>query len=76
MAGTPGPVAPGAHPVKIPPVRPLYRFFATGLGATMWFFVGVQLIRSSQSAADCPQLMYRAKKDGAVLLGRRHPWDH
>ncbi|KAH6891997.1 hypothetical protein B0T10DRAFT_482770 [Thelonectria olida] len=21
-------------------------------------------------------LMYRAKKEGAVLLGRKHPWDH
>ncbi|KAI5800004.1 hypothetical protein EDC01DRAFT_787125 [Geopyxis carbonaria] len=21
-------------------------------------------------------IMYRAKKDGAVLLGLRHPWDH
>ncbi|KUI58857.1 NADH dehydrogenase [ubiquinone] 1 beta subcomplex subunit 2 [Cytospora mali] len=42
-----------------PPVPPLYRFFATGLGASMWFF-----------------LMYRAKKDGPVFLGWRHPWDH
>lgn len=22
------------------------------------------------------QLFYRAKQDGPVLLGRRHPWDH
>lgn len=21
-------------------------------------------------------LMYRAKKEGAILLGYRHPWDH
>ncbi|KAL0087490.1 hypothetical protein J3Q64DRAFT_1833753 [Phycomyces blakesleeanus] len=21
-------------------------------------------------------MMYRAKQDGAVLLGLRHPWDH
>ncbi|PQE16593.1 hypothetical protein CJF32_00005930 [Rutstroemia sp. NJR-2017a WRK4] len=21
-------------------------------------------------------LMYRAKKDGPVLMGWRHPWDH
>ncbi|KAK0626686.1 hypothetical protein B0T14DRAFT_113468, partial [Immersiella caudata] len=21
-------------------------------------------------------LMYRAKKDGPVLIGRKHPWDH
>ncbi|KUI71327.1 NADH dehydrogenase [ubiquinone] 1 beta subcomplex subunit 2 [Cytospora mali] len=45
--------------VMRPPVPPLYRFFATGLGASMWFF-----------------LMYRAKKDGPVFLGWRHPWDH
>ncbi|EAT83599.1 hypothetical protein HBI56_229430 [Parastagonospora nodorum] len=47
------------HPIHIHPVRPLYRFMATGLGASMWFF-----------------LMYRAKKDGPVLLGWKHPWDH
>ena len=29
----------GKHPVHIHPVRPLYRFAATGLGASMWFFV-------------------------------------
>jgi len=34
-----GPTAPGSHPIKVPPVKPLYKFFATGLGATMWFFV-------------------------------------
>jgi hypothetical protein len=27
------------HPVHIHPVRPFYRFMATGLGASMWFFV-------------------------------------
>ncbi|CAG8024548.1 unnamed protein product [Penicillium salamii] len=48
-----------SHPIHIHPVRPLYRFTATALGASMWFF-----------------LMYRAKKDGAVLLGWKHPWDH
>ncbi|PQE11955.1 hypothetical protein CJF31_00000080 [Rutstroemia sp. NJR-2017a BVV2] len=54
-----------AHPVSNgrvpagPHVRPLYRVAATGLGASMWFF-----------------LMYRAKKDGPVLMGWRHPWDH
>ncbi|KAI2473789.1 hypothetical protein F4781DRAFT_3014 [Annulohypoxylon bovei var. microspora] len=37
----------------------IYRFTATALGASMWFF-----------------LMYRAKKDGAVLMGWKHPWDH
>ncbi|KAF8437000.1 hypothetical protein BGX38DRAFT_55391 [Terfezia claveryi] len=53
------PPGPGEHPIRIHPVRPFYRFAATALGASMWFF-----------------LMYRAKKDGAVLLGRRHPWEH
>ncbi|KAL4806029.1 hypothetical protein BDW62DRAFT_210829 [Aspergillus aurantiobrunneus] len=47
------------HPIHIHPARPLYRFTATALGASMWFF-----------------LMYRAKKDGPVLLGWKHPWDH
>ncbi|KAK3686012.1 hypothetical protein B0T22DRAFT_238439, partial [Podospora appendiculata] len=42
-----------------PHVPRIYRFAATGLGASMWFF-----------------LMYRAKKDGPVLLGWKHPWDH
>ncbi|KAL2067864.1 hypothetical protein VTL71DRAFT_15962 [Oculimacula yallundae] len=32
-------MAAGKHPITIPPVRPLYRFAATGLGASMWFFV-------------------------------------
>ncbi|KAB2100316.1 hypothetical protein AG0111_0g11219 [Alternaria gaisen] len=27
------------HPIHIHPVRPLYRFMATGLGASMWFFL-------------------------------------
>lgn len=33
------------HPIHIHPVRPFYRFMATGLGASMWFFVcsGVML---------------------------------
>ncbi|KAE8444398.1 hypothetical protein EG329_000598 [Mollisiaceae sp. DMI_Dod_QoI] len=29
----------GKHPIHIHPVRPLYRFAATGLGASMWFFL-------------------------------------
>ncbi len=40
MAGRASTTA-GKHPVNIPPVRPLYRFAATGLGASMWFFVGL-----------------------------------
>ncbi|EDU40078.1 hypothetical protein PtrSN002B_007190 [Pyrenophora tritici-repentis] len=27
------------HPIHVHPVRPLYRFMATGLGASMWFFL-------------------------------------
>lgn len=27
------------HPIHIHPARPLYRFTATALGASMWFFV-------------------------------------
>ncbi|KAI1805551.1 hypothetical protein F4811DRAFT_551818 [Daldinia bambusicola] len=51
MAAGPGPIRP--H------VPGIYRYTATALGASMWFF-----------------LMYRAKKDGPVLLGWKHPWDH
>lgn len=29
----------GNHPIHVHPVRPLYRFAATALGASMWFFV-------------------------------------
>ena len=41
----------------------------------MWFFVRhleAQLLVMLTAA----QLMYRAKKDGPVLLGWKHPWDH
>jgi hypothetical protein len=35
---------PGPHPVPyIKPARPLYRFAATGLGASMWFFVSIDI---------------------------------
>ncbi|KAI0885211.1 uncharacterized protein GGS22DRAFT_140379 [Annulohypoxylon maeteangense] len=64
MSGEPhGP--PRRRPVHmIPPTSSwraprAYRYTATALGASMWFF-----------------LMYRAKKDGAVLMGWKHPWDH
>jgi hypothetical protein len=30
----------GKHPIHVHPVRPFYRFTATALGASMWFFVG------------------------------------
>ncbi|KAI1365370.1 hypothetical protein F5Y08DRAFT_338786 [Xylaria arbuscula] len=49
--GGPGPIK--AH------VPGIYRFTATALGASMWFF-----------------LMYRARKDGPVVMGWKHPWDH
>ncbi|CAK1366604.1 hypothetical protein CB0940_09037 [Cercospora beticola] len=29
----------GGHPIHIHPARPLYRFAAVGLGASMWFFL-------------------------------------
>ncbi|CAI6333484.1 unnamed protein product [Periconia digitata] len=32
---------PAKHPIHVHPVRPLYRFAATGLGASMWFFVRI-----------------------------------
>jgi hypothetical protein len=39
MAGPTGSQPHGSHPIHIHPVRPLYRFAAVGLGASMWFFV-------------------------------------
>ncbi|OQD70534.1 hypothetical protein PENDEC_c023G03568 [Penicillium decumbens] len=30
---------PSHHPIHVHPARPLYRFIATGLGASMWFFL-------------------------------------
>jgi hypothetical protein len=56
----------GPHPVKIHPARPLYRFVATGLGASMWFFVSMPDEVTSLWLI-IPQLMYRAKKDGKVF---------
>ena len=47
-----GPTGPGKHPVQIPPVRPLYRFAATGLGATMWFFVNISSILQAEMNTD------------------------
>lgn len=35
----PNPAAHGGHPIHVHPARPLYRFAARGLGASMWFFV-------------------------------------
>jgi hypothetical protein len=36
------------HPIHIHPVRPLYRFMATGLGASMWFFVRAKCVASER----------------------------
>lgn len=33
-----------SHPIHIHPVRPLYRFTATALGASMWFFVRIAFL--------------------------------
>ncbi|KAI0422104.1 hypothetical protein F5X98DRAFT_326859 [Xylaria grammica] len=69
MAGGPGPIK--AH------VPGIYRFTATALGASMWFFVGISQPHGTATIANClVQLMYRARKDGPVLMGWKHPWDH
>lgn len=58
----------GKHPIHIHPARPLYRFAATGLSASMWFFVRVRLrLCTYDNANDDMQLMYRAKQDGIRL---------
>ncbi|KAI0014911.1 hypothetical protein F4780DRAFT_784647 [Xylariomycetidae sp. FL0641] len=68
MAGGNGPMAGNRRPFPMPSkapfppgpkAGPVYRYTATAIGASMWFF-----------------LMYRAKQDGPVLLGWKHPWDH
>ena len=33
------------HPIHVHPARPLYRFMATALGASMWFFVCIYTLR-------------------------------
>lgn len=47
MAGQASKTAHGSHPIHVHPVRPLYRFAATGLGASMWFFVSIQYFLKS-----------------------------
>lgn len=66
----------GNHPIHVHPVRPLYRFSATMLGASMWFFVSHVIAWKLGNLLITLQLMYRAKKDGPALLGWKHPWDH
>lgn len=48
MAGPSPPRGHNSHPIHIHPVRPLYRFFATALPASMWFFVSFALFFSSR----------------------------
>lgn len=38
------------HPIHIHPARPLYRFTATALGASMWFFVRISRDYMANSA--------------------------
>lgn len=58
------------HPIqKIPPARPFYRFMATGLGASMWFFVRMPLLcavplLTLPCPADVPREEGRPRSDG------------
>ena len=57
----------------------MYRFFATAIPASMWFFVSLAFIHAWDFEMETDllaQLLYRARKDGPVLLGWRHPWEH
>ena len=38
------PTMTGKHPIHVHPARPFYRFAATALGASMWFFVSKPLL--------------------------------
>ncbi|KAI4737161.1 hypothetical protein E4T50_12349 [Aureobasidium sp. EXF-12298] len=86
MAGPSRPgAAHGGHPIHIHPVRPLYRFAATGLGASMWFFVScsssdIHATSLTPSAVDVQSQkesrVLTTYKDGPALLGWKHPWDH
>lgn len=44
------------HPIHIHPARPLYRFTATALGASMWFFVRLPVEYLSGDFADSESL--------------------
>lgn len=67
-----GPAPPrgayGGHPVHVHPARPLYRFAATALGASMWFFVrvedGMVLICTDLTVAVLPNATRRAGAAG------------
>ncbi|KAL1842495.1 hypothetical protein VTJ49DRAFT_5101 [Mycothermus thermophilus] len=40
-----------------PPVRPVYRFFATGLGASMWFWIFYRAKKDGIAPAHTPLLL-------------------
>ncbi|PMD65118.1 uncharacterized protein K444DRAFT_520284 [Hyaloscypha bicolor E] len=50
----------GKHPIHIHPAPLFYRVAATGISASMWFFL---MYRAKKDA-------------GPALLGWKHPWDH
>lgn len=55
------------HPVNLPKVRPFYRFMATGLGASMWFFVCPDTVvwkHRLTEAVDVPREERRSGIDG------------
>ena len=64
MAGPASGARPhGAHPVHIHPVRPLYRFAATGLGASMWFFVrSLPHLNAMVFTLTCPSVDVQSEK--------------
>jgi hypothetical protein len=63
MAGPTRPgAARGAHPIHIHPVRPLYRFAATGLGASMWFFVSCDPSTSRATVLTLPPVDVQSQK--------------
>ncbi|KAK1760723.1 hypothetical protein QBC47DRAFT_396710 [Echria macrotheca] len=62
-----------------PHVPRLYRFAATGLGASMWFWL---MWRAKKDGATTPMKPTRERVanteifTGPALLGWKHPWDH
>ncbi len=57
------------HPITIPPVRPFYRFSATFLGASMWFFVSDAVLSLSLSP---PALPYTSSCKHNHYIDQRH----
>ncbi|KAH8683099.1 hypothetical protein BGZ60DRAFT_399409 [Tricladium varicosporioides] len=64
------------HPIRIPPARPLYRFFATGLSASMWFFLMYRAKKDGMLNTLDQTNCILTGLIGAVLMGWKHPWDH